>query len=395
MELNVRAEIHGSSDEGYGRVADAFAENFVMHDELGAGIVVYVAGRKVVELWGGIADQRSHRPWVVDTPAVVFSVTKGVVAVCAYWLEGQGRLDLDAPVTRYWPEFGSRGKAGITVRMLLSHRAGLSALDGRLDREEALSWDPVIRAIERQTPLWDPDSGHSYHTMTFGWLVGEVIRRVTGLTPGAFLQAEVCPLLGLEFWIGAPTSAIARAAWLEAPLSDPDPQLAAVILEWLADEPHAERAATTSGAYAFPVKDGEVTFNAPDILCAEVPGANGLGTADSLARMYSACVSELDGVRLMSPKQVEDALVVRSSGRQVFGPPDRGERWSTGFSLDSPPAMPLLGPRSFGHGGAGGEIAFADDTSKVGFGYINNRMGGIGDPRATLLITALRSCLRG
>ena len=395
MEFNVRAEMHGAAEDGYGKVADAFAENFTRHDELGAALVVYVGGRKVVDLWGGIADRRSQRPWAEDTPAVVFSVTKGVLAICAYQLEGQGRLDFDAPVVHYWPEFGAHGKADITVRMLLSHQAGLSALDGQLSRTEALNWEPVIRAIERQAPLWDPRSGHDYHTMTYGWLIGEVIRRITGLTPGAFLRAELCGPMGLDFWIGAPPSAIERAAWLEPPLSDPDPELATVILDWLAGEPHADRAGTTSGAFAFPVEDGEVTFNAPDIQRAEVLGANGIGTADSLARMYSACVVARDGIRLMSPERVEDALVVRASGRQVFGPPDRGERWGTGFSLDSPPAMPLLGPGSFGHGGAGGELAFADDTSKVGFGYINNRMGGIGDPRATLLIAALRSCLRG
>jgi CubicO group peptidase (beta-lactamase class C family) len=124
-----------------------------------------------------------------------------------------------------------------------------------------------------------------------------------------------------------------------------------------------------------------------------VPAANGLGTADSLARMYSACVVADDGIRLMSPEQVEDALVVRSAGQQVFGPPDRGERWGTGFGLDCAP-MPLLGPRSFGHGGAGGELAFADAAAQVGFAYVNNRMGGIGDPRATLLTAALRSSLR-
>jgi CubicO group peptidase (beta-lactamase class C family) len=390
----VRAEIHGAADAHYGKVADAFAENFTRHDELGAALVVYVGGRKVVDLWGGVADQRARRAWTQDTPAVVFSVTKGVLAICAYRLEGQGRLDLDAPIVRYWPEFGAHGKSEITVRMLLSHRAGLSALDGRITRAEALSWDPVIRAIERQTPLWEPGSGYTYHTMTYGWLVGELIRRITGLTPGAFLRTEICGPMGLDFWIGAPPSAIERAAWLEPPLSDPDPELAAVILDWLANEPHADRAGTTSGAYAFPIEDGEVTFNAPDIQRAEIPGANGMGTADSLARMYSACVADVGGLRLMSPRQVEDALIVRSSGRQVFGPPDRGERWGTGFSLDCPP-MPLLGPRSFGHGGAGGEMAFADAEDKVGFAYINNRMGGIGDPRATLLIAALRSSLGG
>lgn len=388
------AEIHGEADNGYGPVVDSFAGNFEAHDELGASVAVYVGGYKVVDLWGGQADAPTSRPWVSDTPAIVFSVTKGVLAICTYRLVGQGRLDLDARVADYWPEFAANGKGDITVRMLLSHRAGLPALDPAMTRDEALAWEPVIRAIEAQTPLWAPGTAFSYHTMTYGWLVGEVIRRITGLLPGDFLAAELAGPLDLELWIGASSSAIERAARLEPPLSDPDPALAEVIAGWQAADPVAERAGSMGGAFGFPLSDGEVTFNAPDIMAAQVPGANGIATAESLARLFASCVSEIRGPRLMTAAQVDDALIVRSSGQQVFGPPDRGERWGTGFALDSP-AQPLLGPRSFGHGGAGGELAFADDRYQVGFSYVNNRMGGIGDRRARLLVAALGSCLDG
>ena len=182
------AEIHGDVDDGFGPVADAFGANFAKGGELGAAVVLYVGGRKVVHLWGGVADQRNGRPWVQDTPAIVFSVTKGVLAICAYQLVGQGRLDLDAPVARYWPEFATHGKAPITVRMLLSHRAGLVALDRDLSFSDVLAWDPVIRAVEAQTPLWNPGTAHSYHAITYGWLVGEVIRRITDKSPGKFLR---------------------------------------------------------------------------------------------------------------------------------------------------------------------------------------------------------------
>ncbi len=387
--------IQGQAQDGYGPVADAFAANFEDRGELGAAVVLYVAGRKVVDLWGGVADQRTGRPWVSDTPAIVFSVTKGVLAICAYRLVGRGLLDLDAPVARYWPEFGANSKADITVRMLLSHRAGLAALDADLSREEVLGWDPVIRAIEMQTPLWPPGTIHSYHTMTYGWLIGEVIRRISGASPGAFVRTELSDELGLDLWIGAPESAIARAARLEPPLPDVDLELAGLIARWQAGEPRAERAATMGGAFGFPLTpEGQVSFNDPEIQRAEIPGANGMGTADGLARLYAACVSEVAGRRIMTPELVADALLVQSSGRQFFGPPDRGERWGTGFALDSPPAQPLLGPFSFGHGGAGGELAFADAAHEIGFGYINNQMGGIGDARANLLAAAVRSCLR-
>ena len=388
------AEIHGQAEDGFGPVADAFAANFTNAGELGAAVVLYAQGRKVVDLWGGVADQRNGRPWLNDTPAIVFSVTKGVLAICAYQLVRQGRLDLDAPVARYWPEFAAHGKALITVRMLLSHRAGLVALDRDLSLNEVLAWHPVIRAIEQQAPLWNPGSAHSYHTITYGWLVGEVIRRISCRSPGEFLRTELSRPLGLDLWIGAPESVIERAAWLEPPMPDTDPVLGSVIADWFANEPVADRAGSMGGAFGFPLTDGQVTFNDPVIQKVEIPGANGMGTAESLARLYAACVSEVDGQQIMTSELIDDAVVGQSFGQQVFGPPDRGERWGTGFALDSPPAQPLLGPRSFGHGGAGGELAFGDDTYQVGFGYINNRMGGVGDPRATLLTAAVRSCLR-
>lgn len=389
------AEIHGTAEQGFGQVADAFATNFTAHGELGAAVVVYVGGRRVVDLWGGVADRRTGRRWLPTTPAVFFSVTKGVLAICAYRLVAQGRLDLDVPVARYWPEFARNGKAETTVRMLLGHRAGLPALDRSLSYEDVLAWEPVISAIEEQKPLWRPGTAHSYHTLTYGWLIGEVIRRVSGRRPGAFLRAELSDLLALDLWIGAPDDVLERAAWLEPPLGDVDPVRAAVIAEWSSQEPVAERAGTMGGAFGFPLAYGQVTFNDPAIQRAEIPGANGMGTAEGLARLYAACVSDVGRERIMTSALIDDALVVQSSGQQMFGPPDDGERWGTGFAIDSPPAQPLLGSRSFGHGGAGGELAFADDTFSVGFGYINNRMGGIGDRRATLLTAALRSSLRG
>ncbi len=389
------AEIHGAADQGFGEVADAFATNFADHGEVGAAVVVYVGGRRVVDLWGGIADVRTGRRWQRTTPALFFSVTKGVLAICAYRLVARGQLDLDAPVARYWPEFARNGKAATTVRMLLTHQAGLPALDRPMSFQDVVAWQPVIAAIEDQQPLWPPGTAHSYHTLTYGWLIGEVIRRVSGASPGAFLRAELSDVLGLDLWIGAPDDVIERAARLEPPSGDVDLVRGAVIADWLATDPVAERAGSMGGAFVFPVANGEVTFNDPAIQQAEIPGANGMGTAEALARLYAACVSEVDGERLMTPALVDDALLIRSSGQQVFGPPDAGERWGTGFAIDSPPAQSMLGPRSFGHGGAGGEFAFADDTDGVGFGYINNRMGGIGDRRATLLIAALRSGLRG
>ncbi len=259
------AEIHGDAESGFGPVADAFAANFKNGGELGAAVALYAEGRKVVDLWGGVADRRNGRPWMKDTPAIVFSVTKGVLAICAYQLVGQGLLDLDAPVARYWPEFAAHGKAAATVRMLLGHRAGLVALDRDLSYNEVLAWDPVIRAIEEQAPLWSPGTAYSYHTITYGWLVGEVIRRISSKSPGEFLRTELSGPVGLNVWIGAPESVIERAAWLEPPMPDTDPVLGAVLAEWFANEPVADRAGSMGGAFGFPLTDGQVTFNDPAI----------------------------------------------------------------------------------------------------------------------------------
>ncbi|MFG1677511.1 serine hydrolase domain-containing protein [Micromonospora sp. NPDC049282] len=376
-------QIHGHADDGFGRVADVFRANFTSRGEVGAAVAVHVAGRPVVDLYGGLADPRSGRPWTADTPAVVFSVTKGIMAICAYRLVQEGRLDLDAPVTRYWPGFGRQGKGEIPVRWLLTHQSGLPALDPPFTRAQVLAWDPVIEAIEAQAPLWRPGTAHSYHAMTYGWLVGEVIRRITGELPGAWFARTIGEPLGLRTWIGLPPAERDAVAWMLAPTGVPGP----------ADHPVAERGITMGGAFAFPADDtGLVSFNDPAIQAAQVPGAGAVSTAASLARLYAACVSEAGGPRLLSAASVDDALTVRAAGQQVYGHPDAGHRWGTGFLVHSAP-RPMAGERSFGHDGAGGHLAFADDTHQLGFGYVVNQMGGVDDERANLLSAAVRDCV--
>jgi len=385
--------VRGDVDDGFGPVMDVFARNFRERGDLGAACSVYVAGQNRVDVWGGIADRRTGRPWTADTSAVVFSCSKGILAICAYLLVQEGRLDLDAPVARYWPEFGQADKEGIPVRWLLSHRAGLLALDRDLTRREVLAWDPVIRAIEVQAPRWTPGTAHSYHSLTYGWLIGEVIRRITGSLPGAFFRKTLGDPLGLNTWIGLPASARESVAWMEPPLPDEDTPEIRTIAEHLA-QAVPMRSLTMGGAFGFPMEGGVVTFNDPEIQAGEIPAANGISTAHSLARLYAGCVSEIGGPRILIRSSVDDAIRVQSYGRQLFGPPDTGQRWGTGFLLDSPPARPMLGSRSFGHDGAGGQLAFADDEYGVGFAYLSNQMGGIADQRANLLTAALRSCLR-
>ena len=385
--------LHGDVESGFERVAEVFLENFRSRGDLGSACAVYVEGRRVVDVWAGVADARTGRPWEAGTSAVIFSCSKGVLAICAYLLVQEGRLDLDAPVVTYWPEFGAQAKTAITSRQILAHRAGLPALDRDLTLDQALAWDPVIRAIEAQLPRWPPEAGHFYHAMTYGWLIGEVIRRITGLSPGSYFRQRLGDPLRLQTWIGIPASVRASVAWMEPPLPDEDTEAARVSARIAAENPVVERSLTMGGAFAFPAQDGLVTFNDPRIQAAEIPAANGISTARSLAALYAHCVSEMDVPRLLHRASIDDATVVRSAGPQLSGMPDDGARWGTGFQLASPPAQPMLGPGSFGHAGAGGQLAFGDAEYGTGFAYLSNQMGGYGDERAKQLTLALRSIL--
>ncbi len=393
VDLGDGRVLHGLVDDGYGRVMDTFVENFRERHDLGAGCTVYVDGRPVVDAWGGIADARTKRPWQHDTAAVIFSCSKGILAVCAYLLVQDGRLDLEAPVASYWPAFAQNGKEAITVRQALSHRAGLPVIDADLTKDQVIAWEPVIREIEAQRPRYPPDAGHAYHALTHGWLAGELIRRITGMTPGVFFRARIGDRLGLQTWIGLPDAARRLVAWMEPPLPDEDSDAARENAQLFLDDPVVGRSLTMGTAFAFPDDDGFVTFNDPDIQAAEIPAANGISSAPSLARLYAACVSPIDGPPLLTPASIRDALAVRSQGAQLTGAPDDGATWGTGFQISSPPAQPMLGRFSFGHAGAGGQLGFADAGAKVGFAYLSDQMGGYGDVRARELTVALRRSL--
>lgn len=394
IDLGDGRRIAGFVDEGFGPVLETFRANFLERGDLGAACAVYKDGRTVVDLWGGIADRRTGRAWDRDTAAVVFSCTKGILAILAYLLVQDGRLDLDAPIARYWPGFAAHGKETITLRQAMSHRAGLPCLDRDLSRAEVLAWDPVIRAIEAQRPLFRPTDGHAYHALTYGWLVGEVIRRVTGQTPGRFVRDRLGDPLGLRTWIGLPPEVRPSVAWMEPPLPDEDSDAARAAARIAAEHPIVVRSLTMGAAFGFPVENGVVSFNDPAIQAAEIPAANGISTASSLARLYAACVTSIGGTApLLTDASITDALRVLAAGPQLTGLPDDGARWGTGFQLASPPSQPMLGPASFGHAGAGGQLAFADAEWGVGFAYVTNQMGGYGDRRARELTETLGAIL--
>src|SRR4051812_35838374 len=258
------AEIGGHVEPGFEAVREAFANNFEEHGEGGASYAFYVDGAPVVDLWGG-ARTDTGAPYDGNTLQVVFSSTKGAAAACAHLLAQRGELDLDAPVVRYWPEFGQAGKEHIPVRWLLSHQAGLPTIDAALTREEALAWEPVIHALEVQKPYWEPGVAHGYHAITYGHLVGEVVRRVDGRSLGTFFQEEFAEPLGLEFWIGLPEEHEPRVA----PMIPMDTGGVSIRDIFGTDSPLA-RALDPNRAF-----EGEVgaTAHHPDLHAAEPPAA--------------------------------------------------------------------------------------------------------------------------
>jgi CubicO group peptidase (beta-lactamase class C family) len=345
---------------------------------------VYRDGAPVVELCGGLADPATGQPWTNDTIVLVYSMTKGVTAVCANLLIERGLLDPDAPVAQYWPEFAANGKAEIPVRWVLSHQAGLAVIDAELDLAAALSWTPVVDALAAQAPIWEPGTAHGYHLRSFGWLVGEIVRRIDGRTIGAFFAEEVAAPLALEFWIGLPEAQEARVATLVSP----PPEFAA-LLRGLPDDLLIGKATTgPSGLFMY-----DDMWNRRELRACELPSSNGVGNPRSVARLYASLLGEVDGVRTL-----EESTVAAASECQVRGP-DRVILVDTAFGLGFmlPPALPAAcGPRAFGHGGAGGSVSFADPDAGLAFAYAMNhlRFDPKGDPRGETLAAAAYACAR-
>lgn len=383
--------IEGDVEPGWEPVADAFRANFDDNNELGAAVSVYAGGRPVVDLWGGVADSRAGRPWERDTVGLVFSTTKGATALCAHMLVERGEVDLDAPVTAYWPEFAQAGKDAIPVRWLLTHQAGLPYVDATFD--ELCAHEPILRKLEAQAPLWDAGAYIAYHALTYGHLVGEVIKRVSGRSLGAFFADEVAAPLGLDASIGRRASDAGRVTWLERGPEGEGP-LAEIMDAITAPGTTFNRALTFTSA--LPVElitaDGG-GFNDPALATVDLGASNLVTDARSLARMYAATVGEVDGVRLLRPETVEVARQVQTADIPYFQLP---ELWSS-MGLPKPMEFALgfsaLTPTAFGAGGAGGSLAFADVRSGIGFGYLMNRMDAVSpDVRAASLAAAVQAC---
>lgn len=357
--------IDGICDARFARVRDAFARNFSDHGERGGAVAVAFRGKPVVDLWGGFADVARQNPWQRDTIVNVFSVSKALCTVAVLRVADDQALDIDAPVSRYWPEFAQGGKAAITVRQAMSHQAGLPAIREPLPDEAMLDWNTITGALARQAPWWTPGTAHGYHVNTFGFLAGELVRRTTGKTIGAFLRETVAEPLGADVHIGLPQSEHARTAEFLWPGNPTKP-------DSLADDMALMRWNTYWNPAGF---SGARWVNTRAWREAEVPSTNGHGNARGIARVYAALANggEIDGVRIVSRAMLARATEEQVSGFDLIN--GRNSRFGIGFQLTQEERP--LGPNKggFGHFGAGGSLGFCDPESGIAFGYVTNDMG--------------------
>ena len=387
---------------GWSSVRDAFLENLESGlDDGGASLTVTVGGETVIDLWGG-SDPLSGSAFARDSVTIAFSVSTGVASIALLQLVERGLVDLDEPVARYWPEFAAAGKSRITVRELVSHRAGLPVIELE-PLTRVTDWDLVTSTLAAQAPQYDASKFFAYHALSFGFLVGEVVRRVSGLPFDAYVQQHIAGPLGLDLWVGQPTSV--EHQYLPSITDDVD---AGSFVE-VPEAPGICRAVALSGVQLLPLFRrvdgvlGSEPFNQPEFRAASIPAGNVVTNARSVARMYAACLRPIDGVRLLGEAIVAEAARDQAAGIRKpdctsadawqSGVP---QQWGLGFEISNY-ENPMLGPGSFGHSGMGGRLGFAQLGSDVSFGYVSQRMlyppAGSLDPRSTRILAAIAEVL--
>jgi CubicO group peptidase (beta-lactamase class C family) len=370
----------GFVQDKYAAAKAAFEANFERGDDLGASFCATLEGETVVDIWGGWADEAKTRPWEKDTIVNVYSTTKTMTFLCALILADRGAIDFHAPVARYWPEFAANGKAEIKVSHLMAHSAGLSGWKEKLTKDDLYDWDKVTSLLAAQAPLWPPGTQSGYHAITQGYLIGEVVRRVTGKTIGTFFREEIAGPLNADFWIGLPATEDARVADLVPP--PPGGALSDIINSEIQ----------------------EITFNNPGVDVsetrtrawrgAEIPAGGGTGNARSIAEIHAILANGgvAKGKRFLSEAGCRKALELQIEGPDlVLGGP---ARFGLGFGIAGG-MVPLPNPNSMFWGGYGGSLIVIDMDARTTFAYAMNKMGGgtVGDVRAFSIISAMWQAL--
>jgi CubicO group peptidase (beta-lactamase class C family) len=373
--------IHGQAAPGFEAVEAEFRNNFAERGELGAAVTVYSRGSKVVDLWGGYRDSASQAQWDQDTMEIVFSTTKGMSAIALAMLNSRGYLDYDAPVVRYWPEFGQNGKENVTARQLISHEAGLAALDEPLEYSTLADLDQMAQILARQRPEWDPGTRWGYHAVTLGFYENELVRRTDPKhrSIGRFFAEEVAAPLGIEFYIGLPNdvplSRIGtlevnsnRFAWVLGTLKQ-NPRTLGMVVAFM------NPGSLSSRVLNSPLMVQGADYSNPEYRGVEFPATGGIGQARAIARAYSAMAtggSEL-GITPKTMAALEAPAVAPSGGETdlVLG---IEIKHSLGFGKPSENLKFGSSDSAFGWAGAGGSFGFADPDAQIGFGYVMNRM---------------------
>ena len=365
--------VYGHCEAAFEPLRSALSDILTAGSEIGVALAVYVDGQAVIDLWAGHENAERTRPWRADTIVNLYSVGKAVTAVCALRLADAGMLDLDAPIARYWPEFAQAGKATIPVRFLLTHQAGLPAIARPLPPGAMLDWDVMTDALASQEPWWPPGERHGYHVNMQGFLLGEVVRRITGKTLGTYLKDEIAGPAGVDFFIGFGPALDARCADLLPPPPSPE---GAALTRMLSVDPGTLSGLALMRVHAYrnpPRVSGTDIINTRAWRAAEVPSTNGHGNARAVARLYAALAGDgtLDGVHILSPEIIAEAIE-----EQVYGEDltlERPTRFGLGFQLTMAERRLGPNPRAFGHFGAGGSLGFADPDTRLAFGYVMNQ----------------------
>lgn len=369
--------VQGMVHDRYAGVRTVFEENLSSGADLGAAFCAIVEGETVVDLWGGFANPARTRPWARDTIVNVYSTTKTMTALTALLIADRGELDFDAPVAKYWPEFAANGKAGVTVGHLMSHSAGLSGWKTPITNDDLYDWEKATSLLAAQAPYWEPGAAPGYHALTQGYLVGEVVRRITGKSLGTVFREEIAEPLGADFWIGLPASEDARVAELIPPpagQSQAEVRQETEIQRNMSTNPGIDVAATRTRAWRG----------------AEIPAAGGTGHARSVAEIHTILANGgvAKGKRFMSEAGCRKALELQVEGRDLVL--DVPARFGLGFGL-SGGMVPFPNPNTIYWGGYGGSLIIIDMDARTTFGYVMNKMAGTtqGDMRAMGLAMAM------
>ena len=378
--------INGYCDERFNEAKNIFESSIKNGFELGGAICIEVKGEKVIDIWGGHLDHEKTQPWKENTIVNVFSTTKGIAAICLLQLIEKGLLDIDKPVADYWPEFSANGKEKLPVKYLFCHKSGLCGVREPLENGAFCDWDFICNELAKQKPLWEPGSAHGYHAITYGHLVGELLRRIDGRSIGNYFREEIAEPLDLDFWIGLPDSEFDRVSDIypspPGPLQFLFPLIAKLPrfmipgrAKFLLD--FTDTSKPVGAAFNNPpLNSGEgMEANTKKWRNAEIPAANGHGTARAIAKLYSVLANggSLNDIHVLNADTIEKGRQTQSDGKDlVLG--GMHTRFGLGFMLGTENVSMGPNPNAFGHGGAGGSLGFSDPDNNISLGFVMNQM---------------------